>query len=191
MRKSVGITYRKQNRSKGFMVRTNNSMRSSIGEFKQQISNVETDTAQTHRTHNFFTKYTRFVQYQPPETEENPKILKKDTNYLESLSGFEKIETLGKGSYAKVYHIKNKRTNESFALKIYPKSYFTKPHRIQNIRSEVFLLSNLRHENIVPLLHIHESLENVRDISRRYTSSWRRAILFLWTFTSKTNRRNE
>lgn len=95
------------------------------------------------------------------ESPEEGRILNRDFNHLDSLNGFEKVETLGKGAYAKVYHIRQKRTKLDFALKIYPKSYLSKPHRITNIRSEVFLLSHLSHQNIVPLLHVYESEDNV------------------------------
>ena len=104
--------------------------------------------------------YYKFVDF---ETEEGGPILKRDFNFIDSLSGFKKIEALGKGAYAKVYHIRHERSKKDYALKTYPKSYFCKPHRITNIRSEIFLLSNIRHPNIVPLLNIHETEENVNE----------------------------
>ena len=105
-------------------------------------------------------KYHKFVDHEPEE--DSNRILKRDFNFLESMSGFEKVETLGKGAYAKVYHVKQKKTQESFALKVYPKSYLTKPHRITNIRSEIFLLSNVKHPHIVSLLNVYESDDNVK-----------------------------
>lgn len=110
---------------------------------------------------NLQSKYGKFTEYQGGD---NGAILKRDHNFLDSLSGYEKIETLGKGAYAKVYHVRHKRLKTDFALKIYPKSYLSKPHRLTNIRSEVFLLSNLRHPNIVPLLQVYESEDNVGNL---------------------------
>ena len=124
-----------------------------------QCLKLQSETTQD--TESFLAKYNKFVGFQPAAEEEQSRILKRDFNFLESLSGYEKVESLGKGAYAKVYHIRHKKTRQDYALKIYPKSYLVKPHRITNIRSEVFLLSNLRHPNIVPLLHVYESDDNV------------------------------
>lgn len=121
----------------------------------------------TQQTESFQGKYLRYVEY---EGSDSGKILMKDFNFLDSLTGFEKVETLGKGAYAKVYHIRHKKTKQNYALKIYPKSYLTKPHRLTNIRSEVFLLSNLAHQNIVSLLNVYESDENVNIFLTRSTS---------------------
>jgi hypothetical protein len=112
----------------------------------------------TQETVNILQNYHKFVDFQ---SEEGAPILKRDFNFIDSLSGFKKVEALGKGAYAKVYHIRHERSKKDYALKTYPKSYFCKPHRITNIRSEIFLLSNIRHPNIVPLLNVHETEDNV------------------------------
>lgn len=112
----------------------------------------------TQEPGNILQNYHKFVDFQ---SEEGSPILKRDFNFIDSLSGFKKVEALGKGAYAKVYHIRHERSKKDYALKTYPKSYFCKPHRITNIRSEIFLLSNIRHPNIVPLLHVHETEDNV------------------------------
>ena len=110
---------------------------------------------------SLLTKYHQYVDF---PVEEGAKILKRDTNFWDQISGFQKVECLGKGAYAKVYHVRHPATKKDYAMKIYPKSYLTKPHRIVNIRSEVFLLSNLKNDHIVPLLHVYESDDNVGDL---------------------------
>lgn len=112
----------------------------------------------TQETGSALQNYHKFVEYQP---EEEGVILRRDFNFIENLSGFKKVDTLGKGAYAKVYHVRHDRSKKDYALKTYPKSYFSKPHRLTNIRSEIFLLSNVRHPNIVPLLNVCETEDNV------------------------------
>ncbi len=158
LRKSVRAPHQ-TNQSNLFILKTKNSRASSRIDSRGQCLKLQSETTQD--TESFLAKYHRFVGFAPPAEEDPPRILKKDTNFLDSLSGYEKVESLGKGAYAKVYHVRHKKTRQDFALKIYPKSYLVKPHRVTNIRSEVFLLSNLRHPNIVPLLHVYESDDNV------------------------------
>lgn len=112
----------------------------------------------TQETGSALQNYHKFVEFQ---SEEDGPILRRDFNFIDSLSGFKKIETLGKGAYAKVYHVRHDRSKKDYALKTYPKNYFSKPHRITNIRSEIFILSNVRHPNIVPLLNVCETEDNV------------------------------
>lgn len=77
------------------------------------------------------------------------------------------MERLGKGAYAKVHLIKNKKSGEFFALKTYPKSYLSKPHRILNIKNEVNLLFKCRHPNIIVLHSVCESKENIHLVMEK------------------------
>lgn len=83
---------------------------------------------------------------------------------ISSLASFEVSKRLGKGAYATVHLIRDLNTNESFALKTYAKTYFTKPHRIENIQKEVQILSSLTHPNIVKLHYTCETSTKVHLI---------------------------
>lgn len=154
VKKSV-IDYYETNQNNMFILKNKGSRNSSRVDSKV---GTRTISESTHELGNILQNYHKFVDFQ---SEEGGPILKRDFNFIDSLSGFKKIEALGKGAYAKVYHIRHERTKKDYALKTYPKSYFCKPHRITNIRSEIFLLSNIRHPNIVPLLNVHETEDNV------------------------------
>lgn len=70
-------------------------------------------------------------------------------------------DRLGKGAYARVHLVRHKDTKKYYALKTYPKDYLTKPHRIANIRSEVGLLFEISHPNIINLHYVCETKDNV------------------------------
>ena len=156
VKKNVGL-FDQTNQSNMFILKNKGSRNSSRMESKLGGRAISESTQEPG---NALQNYHKFVDF---ESEEGGPILKRDFNFIDSLSGFKKIEALGKGAYAKVYHIRHERSKKDYALKTYPKSYFCKPHRITNIRSEIFLLSNIRHPNIVPLLNVHETEDNVDD----------------------------
>lgn len=90
------------------------------------------------------------------------KIFTPDKNFIKNLQNFKIIERLGKGAYAKVHLIQHKTFKEYFALKTYPKSYLSKPHRIYNIKNEVSILLKCKHPNIIVLHSVCETQDNVR-----------------------------
>jgi len=88
------------------------------------------------------------------------------------LGDYEVLEVLGEGSYAKVKLIKDKNTDEHYAVKVYKKSYLTDELRRQNLNQEIALLASLNHSSIVSFLkaveaknHIYIIMEFVSRIS--------------------------
>lgn len=58
---------------------------------------------------------------------------------------------IGKGSYAVVYHAKEKRSKEDVAIKRYHKKKLMDPGKMRNARREVTILSKIDHPNIMKL----------------------------------------
>ena len=64
---------------------------------------------------------------------------------------YEKLNILGRGSYGKVYLVRNKKTQIKYAMKIIKKEL------IENIESvnEINILKNLDHQNILKIYEYH------------------------------------
>lgn len=101
-------------------------------------------------------KETVATEFEVPE-----QILPISKATITSLSAFEILQRLGKGAYAQVHLIKKTTNSKFYALKTYPKSYFTKPHRLQNIRNESAILFSVNHPNIVKLHYVCETPKNI------------------------------
>ncbi|CAG9310379.1 unnamed protein product [Blepharisma stoltei] len=78
-----------------------------------------------------------------------------------SLSNYEMISPLGRGAYSLVYKVKDRRTNEHFALKIIDKMKLNQQRLYKRLRNEVSLQSQLNHPCIVRLYDYFEDQENV------------------------------
>lgn len=61
---------------------------------------------------------------------------------------------LGHGTFAKVYHAKNIKTNENVAIKIIDKEKVLKIGMIAHIKREISILRRVRHPNIVQLFEV-------------------------------------
>lgn len=88
------------------------------------------------------------------------------------LSEYEVLGSLGQGSYAKVKLIKDKNSEELYALKIYKRCFLTDELRRQNLNQEISLLACLDHSGIVSFVkaveaknHIYIIMEFVSKIS--------------------------
>lgn len=88
------------------------------------------------------------------------------------LGNYEILEELGEGSYAKVKLIKDKKTEDLFALKVYRRSQLTDELRKQNLSLEISLLASLKHPGIVSFIkaveaknHIYIIMEFVSKVS--------------------------
>lgn len=88
------------------------------------------------------------------------------------LGDYEVLESLGEGSYAKVKLIKDKKTEELYALKIYKRCYLTDELRRQNLNQEISLLASLEHPGVVSFIkaveaknHIYIIMEFVSKVS--------------------------
>lgn len=83
---------------------------------------------------------------------------------LDNLNDYEIKGGIGKGAYAKVYQSKKKQDGKYYAIKVYPKDYLSKPHRITNLRNEIGILAQIKHPNIIKLYQICETADNVNII---------------------------
>lgn len=67
------------------------------------------------------------------------------------LGRYEIGKLLGHGSFAKVYHARNIKTNENVAIKVIDKEKILKGGLIEHIKREISILRRVRHPNIVQL----------------------------------------
>ncbi|GFZ07116.1 CBL-interacting protein kinase 12 [Actinidia rufa] len=70
------------------------------------------------------------------------------------LGRYEIGKLLGHGTFAKVYHARNIRTNESVAIKVIDKEKVLKVGLIAHIKREISILRRVRHPNIVQLFEV-------------------------------------
>ncbi|XP_047324467.1 CBL-interacting serine/threonine-protein kinase 12-like [Impatiens glandulifera] len=63
-------------------------------------------------------------------------------------------DLLGQGAFAKVYHARNVKTQESVAIKIIDKEKILKRGLISHIKREIAILRRVRHPNIVRLFEV-------------------------------------
>ncbi|XP_065877976.1 CBL-interacting serine/threonine-protein kinase 12-like [Euphorbia lathyris] len=70
------------------------------------------------------------------------------------LGRYEIGKLLGHGTFAKVYHARNVRTNESVAIKVIDKEKILKGGLIAHIKREISILRRVRHPNIVELFEV-------------------------------------
>ncbi|PSS29051.1 CBL-interacting serine/threonine-protein kinase [Actinidia chinensis var. chinensis] len=81
-----------------------------------------------------------------------PKTKKEAQSLL--LNRYEIGKLLGHGTFAKVYHARNIRTNESVAIKVIDKEKVLKVGLIAHIKREISILRRVRHPNIVQLFEV-------------------------------------
>jgi serine/threonine protein kinase len=73
-----------------------------------------------------------------------------------SLKGYSVINLLGKGGFARVYHVKSKKCCTELALKCMEKSLITKMGMSSRVCHEVEIHRDIKHQNIISLLHYFE-----------------------------------
>ncbi|XP_002522224.2 CBL-interacting serine/threonine-protein kinase 12 [Ricinus communis] len=76
------------------------------------------------------------------------------TNQTLLLGRYEIGKLLGHGTFAKVYHARNVKTNESVAIKVIDKEKILKGGLIAHIKREISILRRVRHPNIVQLFEV-------------------------------------
>ncbi|OIT37164.1 PREDICTED: CBL-interacting serine/threonine-protein kinase 12-like [Nicotiana attenuata] len=82
------------------------------------------------------------------------KSLSKKENQGLLLGRYEIGKLLGHGTFAKVYHARNVKTNESVAIKVIDKEKILKVGLIDHIKREISILRRVRHPNIVQLYEV-------------------------------------
>lgn len=70
------------------------------------------------------------------------------------LGKYELGKLLGHGTFAKVYHARNVKTNESVAIKVLDKEKIVKGGLMAHIKREIAILRRVRHPNIVKLFEV-------------------------------------
>lgn len=75
---------------------------------------------------------------------------------------FNAIKMIGKGSFARVYLVEDKETNEKFAVKAFSKEYLLSQSKgKESLVNEIEVMKDLVHENIMNLNEIHESKNSI------------------------------
>ncbi|XP_058100838.1 CBL-interacting serine/threonine-protein kinase 12-like [Magnolia sinica] len=80
--------------------------------------------------------------------------MKRKENQTLLLGRYEIGKLLGHGTFAKVYHARNVKTNESVAIKVLDKEKIMKGGLIAHIKREISILRRVRHPNIVQLFEV-------------------------------------
>ncbi|KAG9143390.1 hypothetical protein Leryth_017772 [Lithospermum erythrorhizon] len=91
------------------------------------------------------------------KTPTSPKIPRSSSKQeIQSLilDRYEIGKLLGQGTFAKVYHARNIKTNESVAIKVIDKEKILKVGLISHIKREISILRMVRHPNIVQLFEV-------------------------------------
>ncbi|KAF2303028.1 hypothetical protein P3X46_020187 [Hevea brasiliensis] len=82
------------------------------------------------------------------------KIQPSTNNQTLLLGRYEIGKLLGHGTFAKVYHARNVKTNESVAIKVIDKEKILKGGLMAHIKREISILRRVRHPNIVQLFEV-------------------------------------
>lgn len=88
------------------------------------------------------------------QSKENTSKRKNGENQSLLLGRYEIGKLLGHGTFAKVYHARNVRSNESVAIKVIDKEKILKGGLIAHIKREISILRRVRHPNIVQLFEV-------------------------------------
>ena len=82
-----------------------------------------------------------------------------------SLKDFKTLKILGKGSYGKVYLVKNINTNKIYAMKILDKQFLLEKNQITHTKTERIALEKLKHPFIVKLNYAFQDFKNLYFIT--------------------------
>jgi len=75
---------------------------------------------------------------------------------------FNTIKMIGKGSFARVYLIENKKNKKQFAVKAFSKEYLlSQPKGKESLMNEIEVMQKLKHPYIMSLEEIHESKNSI------------------------------
>lgn len=84
----------------------------------------------------------------------NNKKIEKENQQALLLGRYEIGKLLGHGTFAKVYHARNVKTDQSVAIKVIDKEKILKGGLIAHIKREISILRRVRHPNIVQLFEV-------------------------------------
>ena len=89
---------------------------------------------------------------------------------------------LGQGTFAKVYHARNLKTDENVAIKAMEKEKILKVGMIKQIKREISVMRLVRHPNIVRLYEVMASKTKIYCVS-----STLRAVSFSTRLLKRAN----
>ena len=77
-------------------------------------------------------------------------------------SKFHTIKMIGKGSFARVYLVQSKETQEKYAVKAFSKEYLLSQNKgKESLINEVEVMQQLKHEHVMNLKEVHESKNSI------------------------------
>ena len=82
-----------------------------------------------------------------------------------SLEDFKTLKTLGKGSFGKVYLVKNINTDKIYAMKVLDKQFVIQKKQISHTKTERIALEKLKHPFIVKLRYAFQDIKNLYFIT--------------------------
>ena len=82
-----------------------------------------------------------------------------------SLEDFKTLKTLGKGSFGKVYLVKNINTDKIYAMKVLDKQFVIQKKQISHTKTERIALEKLKHPFIVKLRYAFQDIINLYFIT--------------------------
>ena len=82
-----------------------------------------------------------------------------------SLDDFKTLKTLGKGSFGKVYLVKNINTDKIYAMKVLDKQFVIQKKQISHTKTERIALEKLKHPFIVKLRYAFQDIKNLYFIT--------------------------
>ena len=82
-----------------------------------------------------------------------------------SLDDFKTLKILGKGSFGKVYLVKNINTDKIYAMKVLDKKFVVQKKQISHTKTERIALEKLKHPFIVKLRYAFQDIKNLYFIT--------------------------
>ena len=78
-----------------------------------------------------------------------------------SLESFHIIKVIGKGSFGKVFLVREKASNELFAMKVLKKDYIIKKNQVEHTKTERSVLGNINHPYIVGMAKAFQTADKL------------------------------
>ena len=102
-------------------------------------------------------------QSEPPSNRASARSSLESSNT--SLEDFKILKILGKGSFGKVYLVKNINTDKIYAMKVLDKQFVIKKNQINHTKTERIALEKLKHPFIVRLSYAFQDMRNLYFIT--------------------------
>ena len=92
-----------------------------------------------------------------------PPAKNKLPSFQQSLNknDFKNLNSLGEGSFGKVFRVNHLPTGVDYAVKVVPKEKIKTANMIKQITNEILIMQSMDHPNIVKLITYFENTTNV------------------------------